>query len=118
MSAFESFGKDIETNYGQSLVNMDLSTLVPYPTAVQVPAEACENGNDVYDVEKLIELNKKKKHPTKDAHMYTVHVQWSGYEGMEEEFTNEPLENMLEDVPNMAQSFIKEQLGVEHTSLV
>ena len=56
MSAFESFGKDIETNYGQSLVNMDLSTLVPDPTAVQLPPDACEDNNDKFDVEKFIEL--------------------------------------------------------------
>ena len=51
-----------------------------------------------YNVEALVELQRKgKKHPTKDAYQYEVKVQWSGYEGTDQEFTWEPLKNMLED---------------------
>lgn len=66
-----------------------------------------------------MELNKDKKHPTKDAcFKYSVRVEWQGYEGSDDQFSTEPLENIIEDVPDMAWPFILEKLGIEKDQFI
>ena len=70
-------------------------------------------------MQKLIELKKDKKHPTKGAcHKYAVRVEWLGYEESEEQFSWEPLENMIDDVPDMAWPFILDKLGIEENQFI
>jgi len=59
-----------------------------------------------------------KKHPSKNAYSARVKVKWAGYEGTSDEFSDEPLQNMLEDVPDMAWPFLKSKLDLEVRDLV
>ena len=59
-------------------------------------------------VEDLLKLEKRAKHPRKDAHQYMVFVKWQGYD----DDTWEPLENIIDDVPEMAETFLLKHMNV------
>lgn len=47
-----------------------------------------------------------------------MRVEWHGYEGSEEQFSWEPLENMIEDVPDMAWPFIEQKFDIKKDQFI
>lgn len=62
-----------------------------------------------YEVETLAKIRRAgPKHPKEShAHQYELLVHWKGYD----DITWEPLENLIHDVPDMVDQFVKQRWG-------
>ena len=64
-------------------------------------------------MEKLRDLRTVEPHPRRrDAFIYDIAVKWQGFEKAEDD-TREPLENIIEDVPDMVIAFFKSDLNID-----
>ena len=82
--------------------------------ASQSLSEEAEEGQ--YEVESLEKVRRRKKHPNKQhAYAFELLVHWKGYDDV----TWEPLENLINDVPDMIEDFMmdKWQCGTDDLTI-